>query len=195
MRLSDLCYELIQIPAKAETIPVTGLSVDSMRVKAGDIFFAIAGTQYDGRDFIENSLGAGAVAVVTSSTPLAQSLITMTNCAKVPILQCDNPRHVMAQMAARFWPSQPGMVAAVTGTNGKTSTTEFLRQLWQRATWQAVAVGTLGVTGTDMIKSDGAILSLPPLTTPDSISLHGAIAPLAKAGVTHLAIEASSHGL
>jgi len=110
-------------------------------------------------------------------------------------LQCDNPRHVMAKMAARVWPSQPGVVAAVTGTNGKTSTTEFLRQLWQRATWQAVAVGTLGVTGTDMIKSGGAILSLPPLTTPDSISLHGTIAPLAKAGVTHLAIEASSHGL
>ena len=81
------------------------------------------------------------MAVVTSNTPLAQSLITMTNCAKIPILQCDNPA-VMAQMAARVWPSQPGMVAAVTGTNGKTSTTEFLRQLWQRATWQAVAIGT-----------------------------------------------------
>ncbi len=195
MRLTDLCHDLIKIPAKAGTIRVTGLAVDSTRVKDGDIFFAIAGNQYDGRDFIKNAIGAGAVAIITGSTPLAQSLITMTNCAKIPILQCENPRHIMAQMAARVWPSQPGIVAAVTGTNGKTSTTEFLRQLWQRATWQAVAVGTLGVTGTDMIKADGAILSLPPLTTPDSISLHGAIAPLAKAGVTHLALEASSHGL
>ena len=132
MHLTDLCHDLIEIPAKARSIPVTGLAVDSMRVKAGDIFFAIAGTQYDGRDFIENAIEAGAVAVVTGSTPLAQSLITMTNCANIPILQCNNPRHVMAQMAARVWPSQPLMVAAVTGTNGKTSTTEFLRQLATR---------------------------------------------------------------
>ncbi|MDC3234437.1 UDP-N-acetylmuramoyl-L-alanyl-D-glutamate--2,6-diaminopimelate ligase [Candidatus Puniceispirillum sp.] len=195
MHLTDLCHDLIKIPGKTGTIPVTGLAVDSKRVEAGDIFFAIAGNQYDGRDFIKNAIGAGAVAIVTGSTPLAQSLTKMTNRARIPILQCDNPRRIMAQMAARVWPSQPGMIAAVTGTNGKTSTTEFLRQLWRRATWQAVAVGTLGVTGTDMIKADGAILSLPPLTTPDSISLHGAIAPLAKAGVTHLALEASSHGL
>ena len=195
MHLTDLCDDLIEIPGHAGTIPVTGLAVDSKRVKTGDIFFAIAGNQYDGRNFIENAIEAGAVAVITSRAPLAKSLITMTNCAKIPILQCDNPRLLMSQMAARVWPSQPGMVAAVTGTNGKTSTTEFLRQLWQRATWQAVAVGTLGVTGTDMIKADGAILSLPPMTTPDSISLHEAIAPLAKAGVTHIALEASSHGL
>ena len=195
MHLTNLCDELIEIPAHAGTITVTGLAVDSKRVKAGDLFFAIAGTQYDGRNFVKDAIEAGAVAVVTSSAPLAKPLITVANCAKIPILQCENPRRIMAQMAARVWPSQPGMVAAVTGTNGKTSTTEFLRQLWQRATWQAVAIGTLGVTGTDMIKADGAILSLPPLTTPDSISLHGAIAPLAKAGVTHLAIEASSHGL
>ena len=195
MHLTDLCYDLIEIPAKAETISVTGLAVDSVRVKAGDIFFAIAGARYDGRDFIENAIEAGAVAVVTGIAPLAQSLITLSECTKIPILQCDNPRRTMAQMAARVWPSQPGMVAAVTGTNGKTSTTEFLRQLWTRATWQAVAVGTLGVTGTDMIKANGAMLSLPPLTTPDSISLHCAISPLANAGVTHLALEASSHGL
>ena len=195
MHLTDLCYDLIEIPATDGTISVTGLAVNSMRVRSGDIFFAIAGTQYDGRDFIKNAIKAGAVAVVTGSTPLARSLITRANRAKIPILQCDNPRHIMAQMAARVWPSQPGMVAAVTGTNGKTSTTEFLRQLWRRATWQAVAVGTLGVTGTDVIKADGAILSLPPLTTPDSISLHCAISPLANAGVTHLALEASSHGL
>ncbi len=195
MYLTDLCDGLIEIPAKAEAIVVTGLAVNSMRVEAGNIFFAIAGTQHDGRDFIKNAIGAGAAAVVTSSKPLAQSLITMINCAKIPILQCDNPRQIMARMAARVWPSQPGMVAAVTGTNGKTSTTEFLRQLWQRATWQAVAIGTLGVTGADMIKTDGEILGLPSLTTPDSISLHGAIAPLVKAGVTHLALEASSHGL
>ena len=124
------------------------------------MFFAISGIQNDGRDFIKSAIEDGAVAVVTSSAPLAKSLITITNSAEIPILQCDNPRHVMAQMAARLWPSQPGIVAAVTGTNGKTSTTEFLRQLWQRATWRAVAIGTLGVTGTDMIKADGGRYSV-----------------------------------
>ena len=77
MHLTDLCNDLIKIPAHAGTITVTGLAVDSVRVKAGDIFFAIAGTQYDGRDFIKNAIEAGAVAVVTSSAPLAKSLITM----------------------------------------------------------------------------------------------------------------------
>ncbi len=195
MHLTDLCQDLIQTPANTGPILVTGLSVDSNRVKAGDIFFAIAGTHHNGRDFIKNAVAAGAVTIITSKEPLAKPLTTLALGASVPILQCDNPRQIMARMAARHWPFQPGMVAAVTGTNGKTSTAEFLRQLWQRATWSAVAIGTLGITGTEMIKTEGAILSLPPLTTPDSISLHRAIAPLTKAGVTHLAIEASSHGL
>lgn len=195
MRLTDLCYGLIEIPNSAKGIPVTGLAVDSKRVRAGNIFFAISGTHHNGRDYIKEAVAAGAVTVVTGPTPLTKPFMTLTNDANIPVLQCENPRQIMARIAARYWPSQPSMVAAVTGTNGKTSTTEFLRQLWQRATWPAVAVGTLGITGTDMIKTDGTILCLPPLTTPDSISLHGAISPLAKAGVTHLAFEASSHGL
>ena len=195
MHLTDLCHDLIEITANTGAILVTGLSVDSRRVKDGDIFFAIAGNHHDGREFIGNAIAAGAVAIITSKQPLAKPLATMALDALIPILQCDNPRQIMAKIAARYWPFQPGMVAAVTGTNGKTSTAEFLRQLWQRATWSAVAIGTLGITGTEMIKTEGTIFSLPPLTTPDSISLHGAVAPLTKAGVTHLAIEASSHGL
>jgi UDP-N-acetylmuramoyl-L-alanyl-D-glutamate--2,6-diaminopimelate ligase len=195
LHLIDLCRDLIEIPVGISAIQVTGLAVDSKQVKAGDVFFAISGTHHDGRDYIKDAIEAGAVAVITNDTPLAKPLISIIKNNNILVLHCDNPRQIMARMAARFWISQPGMVAAVTGTNGKTSTTEFLRQLWQRATWPAVAVGTIGITGTDMIKTNGAMLSLPPMTTPDSISLHGAIAPLAKAGVTHLALEASSHGL
>ena len=195
MHLTDLCYDLIDLPDQIGAIVVTGLAVESKRVDAGYLFFALAGSQRDGRDFIGDAISAGAVAIVTGNDPVAKDIAKLAKDAAIPILQCENPRQVMAMMAARHWPSQPGMVAAVTGTNGKTSTTEFLRQLWQRATWSAIAVGTLGITGTEVIKSDSALLSLPPLTTPDSISLHRVIAPLTKAGVTHLALEASSHGL
>src|SRR6056300_1144242 len=180
VHLTDLCDDLIDIPDQTGAIMVTGLAVDSKRVAAGNLFFALAGSHRDGRDFIGDAITAGAAAIVTGMTPLAKDIAKLAQQAAIPILQCEKPRRVMAKMAAIHWPSQPGMVAAVTGTNGKTSTTEFLRQLWQRATWQAIAVGTLGITGTDMIKSDGALLSLPPLTT---------------VGVTHLALEASSHGL
>ena len=105
----------------------------SKRVKAGDLFFAISGTNRNGRDYLDEAIVAGAVAVITCRTPLEKPIITVTNDANIPVLQCDNPRQTMALMAARYWPSQPTMVAAVTGTNGKTSTTDFLRQLWQRA--------------------------------------------------------------
>ena len=168
MHLTDLCHDLINIPDQTGAIMVTGLAVDSKRVTAGNLFFALAGSHRDGRDFIGDAIKAGAAAIVTGMAPLAKDIAKPAQQAAIPILQCENPRRVMAKMAAIHRSSQPGMVAAVTGTNGKTSTAEFLRQLWQRATWQAIAVGTLGITGTDMIKSDGALLSLPPLTTPDS---------------------------
>ena len=87
------------------------------------------------------------------------------------------------------------MIAAVTGTNGKTSTAEFLRQIWKRVTWDAASLGTLGVQGTDTRKLRGKMIDLPSLTTPDAISLHSNLHVLANAGITHLALEASSHGL
>ena len=102
---------------------------------------------------------------------------------------------MLASCAARFWQRQPGMIAAVTGTNGKTSTAEFLRQIWARATWGAASIGTLGLQGSDPREVKGSMLGLPDLTTPDAVSLHAALQPLTAAGITHLAIEASSHGL
>ena len=132
MHLTDLCHDLISIPDQTGAIMVTGLAVDSKRVAAGNLFFALTGSHRDGRDFIGDAIKAGAAVIVTGMAPLAKDIAKSAQQAAIPILQCENPRLVMAKMAAIYWSSQPGMVAAVTGTNGKTSTTEFLRQLWQR---------------------------------------------------------------
>ena len=123
LHLTDLCHDLIDIPDQTGAIMVTGLAVDSKRVTAGNLFFALAGSHRDGRDFIGDAITAGAAAIVTSMTPLAKDIAKLAQQAAIPILQCENPRRVMAKMAAIYWPSQPGMVVAVTGTNGKTSTT------------------------------------------------------------------------
>ena len=196
MHLTDLLNGLTTDPITAGTDAlITGIEVDSRRIHAGNLFVSLPGTAYDGRKFIAEAIAAGAIAILTDNRPLDSDIASIAADAGVPLLIADNPRHSMAIAAARYWSSQPGMIAAVTGTNGKTSTAEFLRQLWQRATWQAIAVGTLGITGTEAVTIDGKLLDLPSLTTPDSLSLHAALSPLSKAGITHLALEASSHGL
>lgn len=191
MHLSDLLKNLADISDQAASTPIGGMSDNSRAIKPGDMFAALAGSSTDGRIYIEAAVSAGASAILTDMRPLEAPLDDLG----IPIVMVENPRHVLAKAAARFWRKQPGMIAAVTGTNGKTSTTDFLRQLWTRVTWQAASIGTLGVKGTDTRKMDGKILDLPKLTTPDSVSLHSALSPLCNAGVTHLALEASSHGL
>ena len=191
MHLSDLLKHLADIPDQAASISISGMSENSRAIKSGDMFVAVAGSSTDGRNYIKAAIDAGASVVLTDMRPLEASLDDLA----IPVIMVENPRLVLAKAAARFWRKQPGMIAAVTGTNGKTSTTDFLRQLWTRVTWQAASIGTLGVKGTNTRKMDGKILDLPKLTTPDSVSLHSALAPLCDAGVTHLALEASSHGL
>ena len=197
MHLSDL----IPGPAAAHkraaeiaTLEITGLGSDSRESGPGFLFAAIAGSHADGRDFAAAAVEAGAAAILTDDRPF-DSALEAIEATSVPILTCATPRRELAQAAARFWPRQPGMIAAVTGTNGKTSTVEFLRQIWRRATWNAVSIGTLGLQGPDPRTMQGRILGLPSLTTPDAVSLHAALQPIVGAGTTHLAIEASSHGL
>ena len=101
----------------------------------------------------------------------------------------------MAKAAARFWPQQPGLIGAVTGTNGKTSTVDFMRQIWARVNWSSMSIGTIGMRGDMINKADTPFADIAQLTTPDSLNLHETIAAVAKQGVTHLALEASSHGL
>ncbi len=168
----------------AEGLPpldILGLAADSREVRPGYLFAAIAGTDADGRDFIPDAVGHGAVAVLAPpGTSITQPRITL--------VQDDNPRRRLALMAARFFASQPETTVAVTGTNGKTSVAMFVEQLWQQLGNRAASLGTLGVHG------DGYAAKLAH-TTPEPVTLHRTLAEIAGRGISHLAMEASSHGL
>ncbi len=190
MRLTDLLDNLAPLSADVTTADISGLAVNSAQVKKGDLFFALAGSARDGRDFIADAIKRGAVAIVTDERPFKTGQVM-----SIPVLQTENPRWVMAKAAARFWPQQPGLIGAVTGTNGKTSTVDFMRQIWARVNWSSISIGTIGIRGNSVNKPDTRMADIAQLTTPDSLNLHTNIAAIAKQGVTHLALEASSHGL
>ena len=178
MRLTDLFPKRRSLP----DMSATGVATDSRRVRKGDVFVAIKGASHDGHDFIGEAVKRGAVAVVTtrkSKIPKGVAAVTVKDA-----------RRELARLAQAFYPRQPGMVAAVTGTNGKTSTTEFLRQIWAQLGWRCAGIGTLGITGP--VPDD---LAAPGLTTPDAVSLHRVLDILAGAGITHAAMETSSHGI
>jgi UDP-N-acetylmuramoyl-L-alanyl-D-glutamate--2,6-diaminopimelate ligase len=164
-------------------IDIRGLTADSRRVEPGWLFAALPGTRADGRTFIDDALARGAAAVlVPADAPMP------TLARPVPIVRDANPRRRLALIAARFHGAQPSIIAAVTGTQGKTSTVDFTRQLWTHLGCRAASLGTLGVVTTGLT-TDGA------LTTPDPVELHRQLAELARGGTDHLAMEASSHGL
>ena len=159
-------------------IAVTGLTCDSREVAPGFVFAALPGTVTDGRKYIESALEKGASAVLSTGE------IELP----VPYLDRSEPRLAYAQMAAKLYAGQPETLVAMTGTNGKSSTVEFLRQIWAYAGHQAACFGTLGVQAPQGYR---------PLThtTPDAVALHKTLSELTKEGVTHAAMEASSHGL
>ncbi len=164
-------------------IDIIGLTADSREVRPGFLFAALPGAALDGRDYIDQAIRNGAVAV------LAPPTVNQIDFKGDTRLVADaNPRRKLAQMAARFHQTQPDTIAAVTGTNGKTSVTNFVYQLWELLGYRSAALGTLGVTTRG--KQSGA-----GLTTPDPVVLHKYLAGLKNEGVNHLAIEASSHGL
>ena len=177
-RLADILPDGLAAPAGAHGLEITGLALDSRAVAPGDLFAALPGVKTDGRKFIDMAVKNGAVAVL--APPGAA--------APVPVIEAADAPGALAAMAARFYPRQPSTIAAVTGTNGKSSTVEFLRQIWARAGCEAACLGTLGVTRASGRTDVG-------YTTPDAIALHRALDGLACEGVTHLAMEASSHGL
>jgi UDP-N-acetylmuramoyl-L-alanyl-D-glutamate--2,6-diaminopimelate ligase len=160
-----------------------GLTLDSRSVKKGYLFAALAGAKTDGRKFIASAIQNGAKAI------LAETGTELPAGTKdIKLITDDNPRRALSLIAAAYYKRQPEMIAAVTGTNGKTSTVHFTKQLWKSAGLKAASIGTLGVRAPGMIRSGS-------MTTPDPVSLHAELADLAAAGVTHLAMEASSHGL
>ena len=162
---------------------IVGLTCDSRLVEPGFLFAALAGARADGRAFIPEAMRRGAAAVLAPPGTRIE-----TREPPVPLLVDDNPRRRFALMAARFFASQPRTVAAVTGTNGKTSVVSFLRQVWTRLGRQAAGVGTLGIAAPGLEVAGS-------LTTPDPVELHRILADLAGRGVECLAMEASSHGL
>ncbi len=167
-----------RLAAAAAALPIRGLTADSRAVEPGFVFAALAGERTDGARFVEAAVAAGAVAIL-SEAELPTS---------VPVVRSRDARRDLARAAARLHPRQPATIAAVTGTSGKSSTVTFLRQIWTQAGFSAASLGTLGVTG-----PSGATYGS--LTTPDPVSLHRTLDGLAGEGVTHLAMEASSHGL
>ncbi len=159
---------------------IVGLTADSRLVRPGYLFAALPGVRDDGRRFVDDAIARGAVAVL-GAPGLAPP-------PHVALLEATNPRRAFARLAARFYGRQPRVIAAVTGTNGKTSVADFTRQLWATLGERAASIGTLGLVTPDFSRP-GA------LTTPDPVSLHKDLADLALAKVERVAMEASSHGL
>jgi UDP-N-acetylmuramoyl-L-alanyl-D-glutamate--2,6-diaminopimelate ligase len=180
MKLRDLFSDDAAIEPQAEAVDVKGLAVDSRAVKPGDLFFAIAGSKTDGSRFVDSAIQAGAVAVAGDHAPPGG--------LRVPLVVTPNPRCALALAAARFFPQQPATIAAVTGTSGKTSVAAFTRQIWERLGHASASIGTIG-----LVSPKRTIYGS--LTTPDPIALHRQLDEIAGDGVTHLAFEASSHGL
>jgi UDP-N-acetylmuramoyl-L-alanyl-D-glutamate--2,6-diaminopimelate ligase len=158
---------------------VTGFAIDHRKVAPGTIFGAFEGATVNGEDFIPAAIAAGAIAVVARPEAVVQGALHIPD---------RNPRERFARLAAAFFAPFPETAVAVTGTNGKTSTVELTRQLWRMQGHHAASIGTLGVTTADDRVSTG-------LTTPDIVTFLSNVAGLAREGVTHLAFEASSHGL
>ena len=157
---------------------VTGFAIDHRKVVRGSIFGAFKGAVFNGEDFIGQAVERGAVAVV--ARPDVE--------AEVPVLADPEPRRLFAEIAAKFYAPFPETVVAVTGTNGKTSTVEMARQIWRMSGHRSASIGTLGVTTSDDQVKTG-------LTTPDIVTFLNNMAGLKRMGISHVAYEASSHGL
>ena len=179
MRLGDLVSADVALNEAEAALAVTGFALDHRKVAPGTVFGAFPGKSFNGGDFIDAAVAAGAVAVV------ARPEAAITGAVH---LAASEPRRLFAAVAAKFFAPFPQVTVAVTGTNGKTSTVELTRQLWRLAGHRAASIGTLGVTTADDQVSTG-------LTTPDIVTFLSNMGGLAREGLTHVAFEASSHGL
>lgn len=158
---------------------VTGFAIDHRKVERGSVFGAFKGAVFNGEDFISKAIERGAIAVVARPEARVEG---------VPHLRDPEPRRLFAELAAKFYAPYPETIVAVTGTNGKTSSVEMTRQIWRMSGHRSASIGTLGVTTSDDQVKTG-------LTTPDIVTFLHNVAGLNRMGVTHVAYEASSHGL
>jgi UDP-N-acetylmuramoyl-L-alanyl-D-glutamate--2,6-diaminopimelate ligase len=172
----------LRLPPGCGDLEISALSADSRAVAPGCLFAALPGAKADGCQFVAEAVARGAVAV------LARHGTSITVPDGIALVTTQEPRQALARLAARFYGPQPGTIVAVTGTSGKTSVADFARQIFARLGHGAASLGTLGV-----VKAGAATYGA--LTTPDPVTLHQTLARLAQEGITHLAMEASSHGL
>ncbi|MEM9331816.1 MAG: UDP-N-acetylmuramoyl-L-alanyl-D-glutamate--2,6-diaminopimelate ligase [Pseudomonadota bacterium] len=181
MNLSMLTGLSEIIPDALGSVTVAGLASNTTDVKPGYLFFGLPGTNVDGATFVSEAEKSGACAAVVS-------VGSDVGPAEIPVFRSEMPRYVLAKAAAAFYGKQPETIAAVTGTAGKTSVANFVRQIWESEGIMAASLGTTGVEAPGMNTYGN-------LTTPDPIYLHALLSDLSDAGVTHVAMEASSHGL
>jgi UDP-N-acetylmuramoyl-L-alanyl-D-glutamate--2,6-diaminopimelate ligase len=182
MKLREILPSDAEFDAHHADLDIGAVTADSRTVKRGSLFVAIPGTKADGLGFVSAAIAAGAAAIVAAQRPQAPLP------SNVAFVHVPNARRALALIAAKLFPRQPGTITAVTGTSGKTSVAAFTRQIWTALGHQAASIGTVGI-----VAPRGETYGS--LTTPDPVALHRSIDELAGEGVTHLAIEASSHGL
>lgn len=182
MRLSDVLPPEITAPPGAADIAVTTITASSSAAGPGAIFAALPGAKTDGALYAPDAIKRGAKVIIAAAGKVASVPDGVT------LIETANPRRALALIAAKFAGAQPAVTVAVTGTSGKTSVADFTRQIFTSLKHNAASVGTIGV-----VKPSGAVYGS--LTTPDPVTLHATLAALAQEGVTHLAFEASSHGL
>ncbi|MDI2112502.1 UDP-N-acetylmuramoyl-L-alanyl-D-glutamate--2,6-diaminopimelate ligase [Commensalibacter nepenthis] len=183
MSLNKLLHH-VHLSCVPKDIQITGITLDSRKIQKGYLFAALPGTKSNGCDYIDMAIEKGASAILLPiNVPFPQT----DHCIAIP---CDNPRYIVSLMAACFFSKHPQHQIAITGTNGKTSTADFIRQIWQLQHYKAASIGTLGVISNTNYHYTG-----PVLTTPDNIMLHEILTSLTEHNVQHLALEASSHGL
>jgi len=158
---------------------VTGFAIDHRKIAPGTVFGAFQGAAFNGEDFVDEAVGMGAIAIVARPEAKVSGALHIADSV---------PRRAFADLAAKFYRPFPQTIAAVTGTNGKTSTAELTRQLWRMAGHNAASIGTLGITtASDQAKTG--------LTTPDIVTFLSNMSGLAREGISHAIFEASSHGL
>ena len=181
MRLDELISGLpAHLISGAPDSQIIAVTADSRAVGPGMMFAAMPGSKLDGGSFITDALARGAAAILAAAGTAVPP--------EIPFVAADQPRAALARIAVRLAGKMPRVIAAITGTNGKTSSADFLRQIWQHAEIPAASIGTLGIIAGDRPPR-------PCLTTPDPVTLAMELAQLAAAGIDYVAIEASSHGL
>ncbi|AMC13360.1 UDP-N-acetylmuramoylalanyl-D-glutamate--2,6-diaminopimelate ligase [Liberibacter crescens] len=185
----ELIPQFLDQSIQEKKIDVLGISSNSQSVRSGWVFVAISGAKINGSMFIAEALQRGAIAIVISSAiSLDSEIISILKKQKVPFFSVVNPRRFLSLAASRIYKKQPKVIVAVTGTSGKTSVTSFVRQIWQYGGYSSAQIGTIGIISNNACYQSS-------LTTPDPVYLAQKMEEFVSEGITHVAIEASSHGL